>query len=288
LVLRQQAFISYKYNDNKMLKIRLITASVLIPALLIAIFYSADWVWSFLAGGVVMLACWEWANLIKLDVRAKQLFLLAAFAVCLLIIYTFHASYTQLNERFILLMMTSAAFIWAVFVPFWLVSQVDLNAKKIFVSIVGLVLLSAMLIALIGLHRISPWLLLGLIATVSIADSAAYFFGKRFGKHKLAPKISPGKTWEGVLGALFTVAIYGGLLCYFLGYSVWLLVGLLCLVVLSVMGDLFESKLKRQANVKDSGQLLPGHGGILDRIDGLMPSLVMSLFYIYLPLFIQH
>lgn len=260
---------------------------MLIPALLIAIFFSSDWVWSSLAGAVVMLGCWEWVNLIKLNTSAKPLFLITALGICLFAIYTFNASYTQFNERFILLFVTIAAFVWAVLVPFWLAANVDLTAKKILISVVGLVLLPATLIALLGLHRISPWLVLGVIATVSIADSAAYFFGKSFGKHKLAPTISPGKTWEGVFGALFTVAIYGALLCYFLGYSVWLLIGLLCLVVLSVMGDLFESKLKRQANVKDSGQLLPGHGGILDRIDGLMPSLVMSLFYIYLPLLMQ-
>jgi len=271
-----------------MLKIRLITASILIPALLIAIFFSADWVWSLLAGLVVMLACWEWVDLIKLNSTAKKIFLSAALVICIFFIYAFNSTYTQLSERVILIFITIAALIWTFLVPFWLASNINLNAKKVLISIVGLVLLPATLIALLGLHRISPWLLLGVIATVSIADSAAYFFGKSFGKHKLAPSISPGKTWEGVLGALFTVAIYGALLCYFLGYSVWLLIGLLCLVIFSVMGDLFESKLKRQANVKDSGQLLPGHGGILDRIDGLMPSLIISLFYIYLPLLIQH
>ncbi len=270
-----------------MLKIRLLTASLLIPALILAIFFSSDWVWSFLAGFVVMLGCFEWSNLIKLTANTKQLFLTVAFGVNLFVIYAFNASYTQFNEQFILFVLAVAALIWTIFVPFWMLSKIDLMPKKMLMAMVGLVLLSATLAALLGLHRISPWLLLGVIATVSIADSAAYFFGKSFGKHKLAPSISPGKTWEGVLGALFSVAIYGAILCNFLGYSFWLLVGLLCMVVLSVMGDLFESKLKRQANLKDSGQLLPGHGGILDRIDGLMPSLVMCLFYIYLPLLLQ-
>jgi phosphatidate cytidylyltransferase len=120
---------------------------------------------------------------------------------------------------------------------------------------------------------------------VSIADSAAYFAGKRFGRHKLAPEISPGKTWEGVAGAVVAITLYGAVLCYLKQYSLWLIVGLWLIVVLSIMGDLVESLLKRQAGLKDSGQLLPGHGGILDRIDGLIPTLVITLFCIYLPLF---
>ena len=151
-------------------------------------------------------------------------------------------------------------------------------------SILGLFLIFATWIALVGLHAINPLLLLGTIATVSIADSAAYFAGKRFGRHKLAPEISPGKTWEGVFGALFAVTVYGIVLCYYRQFSPWLIVCLWLLVVLSIIGDLVESLLKRKADLKDSGQLLPGHGGILDRIDGLMPTLPITLFFIYLPL----
>jgi len=148
-----------------------------------------------------------------------------------------------------------------------------------------LVLLSATWLALNGLQNISPWLLLGVLAIVWLADIAAYFSGKRFGRHKLAPEISPGKTWEGVAGAVLAATIYGLVLCYYMHYSRWLIVGLWLIVVLSVMGDLFESLLKRQAGVKDSSHLLPGHGGVLDRIDGLIPTLPLVLFYIYYPLF---
>ena len=152
-------------------------------------------------------------------------------------------------------------------------------------SLLGLVLLFSTWFGLMGLHRVSPWLLLAVLATVWIADTAAYFFGKRFGRIKLAPSISPGKTWEGVAGALFTVTLYGTGLCIIFDINVWLIIGLWLIVVLSIMGDLFESLLKRQAGIKDSGQLLPGHGGLLDRIDGLIPSLALTLFYIYFPLF---
>ena len=124
--------------------------------------------------------------------------------------------------------------------------------------------------------------MLCLLATIWIADSAAYFAGKNFGKNKLAPTISPGKTWEGVLGALIAVTAFGAIL--YIGFNVktlaifpalWIVAGF------GVIGDLFESMLKRQANIKDSGYLLPGHGGILDRIDGIIPSLPIAILMIY-------
>jgi phosphatidate cytidylyltransferase len=114
---------------------------------------------------------------------------------------------------------------------------------------------------------------------VWLADTAAYFSGRKFGKHKLAPSISPGKTWEGVLGALALVTIYvsvigwsTGLIKSYLMFAVVILISWFW-VALSVMGDLFESAVKRQAGVKDSGTLLPGHGGLLDRIDALTSTL---------------
>ncbi|MFA6922564.1 MAG: phosphatidate cytidylyltransferase, partial [Gallionella sp.] len=110
----------------------------------------------------------------------------------------------------------------------------------------------------------------------------AYFSGRRFGRHKLAPSISPGKTWEGVAGALLGVALYVAVVWYFSPYSarISLLPVLVftswCWVALAVIGDLFESAIKRQAGVKDSGALLPGHGGLLDRIDALTPTLPLA------------
>jgi phosphatidate cytidylyltransferase len=116
---------------------------------------------------------------------------------------------------------------------------------------------------------------------VWIADIGAYFAGRAFGRHKLAPQISPGKTWEGALGATLALVSYGllvldfrGLLAGFgAGAMLWLVLGLVALTAVSICGDLFESLLKRQAGVKDSGQLLPGHGGVLDRIDSLTSTL---------------
>jgi phosphatidate cytidylyltransferase len=276
-----------------MLKTRLITASILIFGVLASIFWASDFIWSVLSLMVILLGIWEWSRLIKLSEMQSLANLVIGFVIGLFVLCAFNATYDQFREQFILLLLASASFIWIVFVPIYLsiqsnAAKSNFTNNKMLMFFVGLILLPATLIALIGLHHISPWLLLGVIATVSIADSAAYFAGKCFGKHKLAPAISPGKTWEGVAGAFVAVTIYGALLCAFLGYSAWLIAGLWGMVVLSIMGDLFESKLKRMADIKDSGQLLPGHGGILDRIDGVMPTVVLTLFYIYLPLFFSN
>jgi phosphatidate cytidylyltransferase len=132
---------------------------------------------------------------------------------------------------------------------------------------------------MIDLRHASPWLLLGVMFVVWLADTAAYFSGRTFGKHKLAPSISPGKTWEGVFGALVFVTIYVSAIGWGTGLikTIVAFAGVLIIswfwVALSVIGDLFESAIKRQAGVKDSGTLLPGHGGLLDRIDALTSTL---------------
>lgn len=126
--------------------------------------------------------------------------------------------------------------------------------------------------ALVLIHRYDPWLLFYLVVLASLGDTAAYFVGKQFGRHKLAPRLSPGKTWEGLVGemvAALIVAIIGALI-WGGGHLLFMFafIGLSLLTVLaSVGGDLFESFLKRAVGAKDSGRLLPGHGGVLDRID---------------------
>jgi phosphatidate cytidylyltransferase len=127
-----------------------------------------------------------------------------------------------------------------------------------------------------------------MMAAVWIADSAAYFAGKRFGRHKLAPSISPGKTWEGVLGACIAVTLYAGSICYFFNTEYWLVLLMLGITIASVMGDLVESLVKRQAGAKDSGSILPGHGGILDRVDGLTSSLPLVTFLLLIPFYYNH
>jgi len=138
--------------------------------------------------------------------------------------------------------------------------------------------------ALVELQARSPWLVLAAMAIVWIADTAAYFSGRAFGKHKLAPAVSPGKTWEGVYGAWVAVALYACALVPFAAdaglrapVNAMTVIAWIVFVVLiasvSVVGDLFESLLKRHAGVKDSGALLPGHGGVLDRTDALLAAM---------------
>jgi phosphatidate cytidylyltransferase len=152
--------------------------------------------------------------------------------------------------------------------------------------ILALVLLTAGWMALDSLLQRGLQWLVSVLAVVWIADIAAYFSGRAIGRHKLAPRVSPGKTWEGVCGALALVSV-AALIVHagwpqaglwsnrLLSELAWpsALAALWGLVALSIVGDLFESLLKRQAQVKDSGRLLPGHGGVLDRIDATLPAL---------------
>jgi len=151
----------------------------------------------------------------------------------------------------------------------------------------GFVVLVPSWLALTSIHRQGPIMLMFLLVLVWITDIAAYFVGKRFGKTKLAPKLSPGKSREGLWGALMASILLAivGVRLFDLDMNVWVYFGCLCLLtaLISVVGDLYESLLKRRAGVKDSGRILPGHGGILDRIDSLTaaaPGFVLGLYWL--------
>ncbi|MGZ8271712.1 MAG: phosphatidate cytidylyltransferase, partial [Methylophilus sp.] len=136
--------------------------------------------------------------------------------------------------------------------------------------------------ALVSAKWLNPWALLIIVSTIWIADTAAYFSGKNFGQRKLAPSISPGKTWEGVWGALIANTLFALVLLYIDVVDSWIVVPAIWLITaLGIYGDLFESMFKRQANIKDSGSLLPGHGGVLDRIDGIVPALPIGVLMLY-------
>jgi phosphatidate cytidylyltransferase len=265
-----------------MLKTRIITAVALLAGLLTIVFFASTEVWALITLGIVLLGMVEWSNLIRLQKNQKYFLLLVTLVLGFLIAFMHLTPFYYYQNHVVLAVLAVSSLFWIAVAPLWLITRKTFT-NALVMSVLGLFLIFATWLALVGLHAINPFLLLGAIATVSIADSAAYFAGKKFGRHKLAPEISPGKTWEGVLGALFAVTLYGIALCYYKQFSLWLIVCLWLLVGLSIIGDLVESLLKRKADLKDSGQLLPGHGGILDRIDGLMPTLPITLFFIYLP-----
>jgi phosphatidate cytidylyltransferase len=266
-----------------MLKTRIITAVALLIALLTVVFFASTEVWALITLGIALLGMAEWSNLIQLQKIQRYCLLIVTLMLGLVIAFMHLTPFYYYQNYVVLAVLAFSSLFWIVVAPLWLITRKTFSNPFI-MSVLGVFLIFAIWIALVGLHAINPLLLLGTIATVSIADSAAYFAGKKFGRHKLAPGISPGKTWEGVLGALSAVTVYGALLCYYKQLSLWLIVCLWLLVALSIVGDLVESLLKRKADLKDSGQLLPGHGGILDRIDGLMPTLPITLLFVYLPL----
>ena len=186
--------------------------------------------------------------------------------------------------------------LWSLALLFWLVSLYWVRhypaktewATVPILSVVGILLLTSTTTAVFGLWQQSPWWLMYVFGLVWGADSGAYFAGRKFGKHKLAPKVSPAKTLEGLAGGVLLTSVYAlavglwALDLSFMGLLGFLLLSVLT-VAASVQGDLLESMLKRRAAIKDSGTLLPGHGGVLDRIDSLLAAApVFALGYWWL------
>jgi phosphatidate cytidylyltransferase len=267
-----------------MLKTRIITAIVLAIVFLLALFNTSGFTWSLIALSATLIGVWEWAKLIHLKKQATAIYIALAFFIALIIEFSPASVISIYTDKVVFGLLGLSVLFWFIGAPLWLFTKKHIQ-QKFPLAILGLILLLSTWLALKGLHSINPMFLLAILAVVWLADSAAYFAGKAYGKHKLAPSISPGKTWEGVAGAMLAVTIYGLCLCYYLHISRWLIIGLWLVTALSIMGDLYESLLKRQAGVKDSSHLLPGHGGVLDRIDGLIPTLPVVLFCVYFPFF---
>lgn len=266
-----------------MLKTRVITAVCLVTAFLLALFYLPPLGWAVFATFVAAVAAWEWGALMALAALPRLALGAATALACLAIgasepaalgIGTgFSDAVWRVGRWFYL---PSVAF-WLLLVPLWMKHRWPLPKSVIGLS-VGAALILPTWLALIQLRQAGALTILAVMALVWLADIAAYFSGRAFGKHKLAPTISPGKTWEGAVGAGIAVTIYGFVLSPGLppivsaNYGA-LLVALILLTSVSIVGDLFESLLKRQAGLKDSSNILPGHGGVLDRIDSLTSTL---------------
>lgn len=270
-----------------MLKQRIITASILFVLFLAALFGLPMWGWSLLVLAVVGQGAVEWARLSGLhggQAKAYWLFSLVLMGGMVLLDHLLPLeALTWLHLGFYI----PAVLLWVFVVPAWLIS--GWQPKDAWLKgITGWVVLLPTGLAMLDLRALSPWVLLFVMTVVMMADISAYFAGKRFGKNKLAPAISPGKTWEGVFGALIGVTLYVLAVWWFAGlykqYPVFMgvVVAAWWWVALSVIGDLFESALKRQAGIKDSGALLPGHGGLLDRIDALTSTLPFAAFVLIL------
>lgn len=261
---------------------RALTVLVALPIFAAALILLPEWLWALFLLPVLAIGGWEWAGLAAYG-RVGRFVYGAAVAIAAIAIYYLVPAGAAAAKSELWVYGASLLF-WVVVAPLWLRGHWKLR-DPVVLGVVGLVLLVPLWLALVRLQA-APWSLLLFMSIVWIADTAAYLAGRTWGHRKLAPRISPGKSWEGVLGAAIALAAYYVLL--------WLsvpaadrpftaLTGILvfaAILALSIEGDLFESWMKRQAGVKDSGQLLPGHGGILDRIDGLtstMPAAALAL-----------
>ena len=264
-----------------MLKTRIITAIVLLGLFLPALFWLPLLPWATLMLGLTLVCLREWAGFLKLNKLQTRTYLtvsaLAGVVVLVLLLQLgFHWFFYHALHMFVL-----ASLFWLAIVPISLFCNTF--SKNVFLNaLIGWGLMMSLWMSLIAAKEVNPYVLLVIISTIWLADSAAYFAGKQFGRHKLAPAISPGKTWEGVLGALLAVAIYAmGLKLLGAVSTWWILPGLWIVTIAGVYGDLFESFFKRRANLKDSGQFLPGHGGLLDRVDGVIPALPIGMCLLF-------
>ena len=255
----------------KPITIRVLTAALLLAVFVPAVLWAPAWLWAALMAGLIGVAAHEWARLSHFPPLTARAYagLLALVALALPLLTADWPSY---QTALILL----AIGFWLIVAPLWLLGRWQV-AQPFLRAAVGVVVLLPTFAALLFLHGRGPGVLLGVMAIVWIADTAAFFAGRQFGRHKLAPAISPGKTWEGVAGAFVALALYAVALSLPSGIPLlWLLLMLSGLLYLSVLGDLFESWIKRLSGMKDSGSMLPGHGGVLDRIDALTSTLPIA------------
>ena len=265
-----------------MFKTRVLTALVLIPLFLGALFGLPEKSWGIFCAVIMTIAASEWRQLSGMTERLALIFPCVTALVFLGLVYS------PLSIYYLQGIFAAGSVFWVVVAPCWLAKKWSLQRLGTMNALLGWALLLPAGLAMLQL-RGDGWLLLSVMMVAWVADTFAYFSGRLFGRHKLAPAISPGKTWEGAAGALVAVCVY----CWFLPKPftffpdtawaldpvtqklIWMLGGVLLMLV-SVLGDLLESLFKRQIGLKDSGRLLPGHGGILDRIDSLLAILPLA------------
>lgn len=265
-----------------MLKQRVITALVLLPIALGGFFLLDGALFALFIAAVVCLGGWEWARLAGLAAQPLRVAYAGVVAVLLYGLYQLPA----LASSVLLLGVAwwAVATVWVLNYPassrYW-----DGAPGRL---LIGLLIL---LPAWQGLVLLKQWPLAnGLILAVMVlvwgADIGAYFAGKTFGKRKLAPRVSPGKSWEGLAGGLLASLLIAAAVGLYRGWSggelLLALAGTALVVLVSVVGDLTESMFKRQAGVKDSSHLLPGHGGVLDRIDSLTAAIPLFAVLLWL------
>ena len=262
---------------NESLRKRVLTAVVLAAALLVILLWLPPWATVVAVTAMLLAGAWEWSGFLRLSTAARRLLYVALVALLLPLAWIVSAD--TANRDLILV----AAVLWWLTALLW-IAFAPRRVTPWAAGVAGILALVPAWLALVWLRYAPPphgqWVLFALIL-VWVADIGAFFFGRRYGRVRLAPEVSPGKTWEGVFGGMALSALVA------LGGSAWFHVPLavfmpLCLatVAFSVVGDLTESLLKRFAGMKDSGTVFPGHGGVMDRVDSLTaaaPVLLLGL-----------
>ena len=261
-----------------MLMWRVITALVLLPVVLGAVFLTEREVFRWIAGAFFLAAGWEWAGMM----RGANALLRTGWCVLLVAVMVLAEHFRPQWLLVWLPLWWLLALVWVVMYPRATAGWYRLPVQ----AVIGLALLvpswQAILLVqdqgAVGLG--GPWALMFILLWVWAADTGAYFAGRAFGKHKLAPRVSPGKTLEGLVGgialSLAIVALVGWKVPLEVTAVPLALVAVVT-VLASVLGDLFESMAKRQAGIKDSGKILPGHGGMLDRIGSITAALPVAV-----------
>ena len=272
-----------------MLMQRVVTALLLLPLLLGAIWFApSPWLYAIFSAAGLMIA-WEWTGLMHwAGHQPRRYVYVAAMAA---VLWGVWAAPPEYRPWFFAL-----AVLWWLF-AFTLIGGFPQNLQRrplapVAMGILGLLLISSTLLALATLHAMPDGVLrlIYLFFLIFAADTGAYFAGRRFGKHKLAPDVSPGKTIEGAIGGMLLCGVWsliGGVYIFHAQGGALLALLLLSLVVavFSIVGDLTESMFKRVAGLKDSGNILPGHGGILDRVDSILaaaPVMVLGLHLLHI------
>lgn len=267
-----------------MLKQRLITALILAPLVLCGVFLLPPTEFSLFFAFIILLAAWEWANLSSIT----QQFLRVTYAASIAVVLYF------------VLVNVSVQWVLAVSVMWWVIASLfvlSYPATVVFWKykwvkcLIGFVVLLPMWKALVFIRSAefllledlnTLWLIFYMLLLVWIADTGAYFAGKAWGKSKLAPNVSPGKSWAGAWGGIVAVILLAVISSLIIGLSSVMALQLILITIItaavSIMGDLTESMFKRQRGIKDSSNMLPGHGGVLDRIDSLVAAIPVFVF----------
>lgn len=253
-----------------MLKSRIATALVIAPMTLVAVFFLSSQAFALFMALIVLIAAWEWTAMMRLVSRSQRTVYILSVLFAIVLVQKALPLYEQL-----IFAVASGWWVLATGLVVLYPRACALWCGRVSKGVVGFLVLVPTWAAMVYIRELDqgPWLIVYMFLVVWGADTGAYFAGKRFGKHKLMPHVSPAKSWAGVGGASVTVVLVTMLSHEYLHFSQALGFGVyalaLMLLFVSVVGDLTESMFKRQCGIKDSGSILPGHGGIMDRIDSL-------------------